>query len=94
MHQNDLAYPILSKHWGLPQNEPPLHIRDLKLRRDVERLHGLPARVTFELLREIGASRQILTLIEDRTAAFASIDPNALTVTGGDQFPPSLIEVS
>ena len=64
------------------------HFLDLRLRRDVDRLHALPARVTYELLREIGATRQILTLIEERTAAFASIKPDVLAVTGGDRFPP------
>ena len=95
MSRNDLArhFPILTAHW--PEFPPQSTIRDLKLRRDVERLHSLPARVTFELLSEIGASRQILTLIEERTAAFAAVDSDALVVTGSDQFPmPPVHEVS
>ena len=84
-------YPILAAHWpDFPPeaDEPPPHIRTLRLRHDVERLHRLPARVTFELLREIGASRQIQTYVERRTAAFAAIDPDQLAVTGGDRFAP------
>ena len=95
MRPRDLtqSFPILCRHWpNFPSDtsgdEPPPHVRDLKLRRDVECLHRLPARVTFELLREIGATRQILTLIEDRTAAFVAVDPDSLAATGGDQFPP------
>ena len=88
MRRDDLTrnFPILCRHWpGFPSeaDEPPPHVRDL----NVERLHGLPARVTLELLREIGATRQILTLIEERTAAFANLNPDDLAVTGGDQFP-------
>ena len=89
-HHDDLAttHPILSKHWPDFPPEAPPHVRELKLRRDVERLHRLPARVTFELLCEIGATRQIQTHVEHCTATFANIDPAALVVTGGDRFPP------
>ena len=92
MPRNDIIrrFPVLSRHWPdfpPPEDEPPTHVRDLKLRRDCERLHSLPARVTFELLREIGASRQIQTIIEERTAAFAAVDPDQLSATGGDRFP-------
>ena len=84
---NPRTHPLICRHFfGVEQ---PPHARDLKLRRDVERLHGLSARVTLELLREIGATRQIQTYIEQRTAAFANLDPDDLAVTGGDQFPPA-----
>ena len=87
-------FPILATHWpGFPftENEPPVHVRDLQLRRDVERLRRLPTRVTYELLREIGRSRGIQTIIENRAAEFAGIDPDQLTATGGDQFAPAPI---
>ena len=95
--RSDLAarYPILTEHWGdLPDatsDNPPPHIRALKLRRDVEKLHRLPPRVTFELLCEIGRARGIQTVIEDRTAAFARVNTDALAATGGDVFAPSPI---
>ena len=96
MRRDALAgrFPVLCQHWpnfppDTPGDEPPPHVRDLKLRRDVECLHRLPARVTFELLREIGASRNIQTPVETKAAAFASIAPNALAATGGDEFSPA-----
>lgn len=71
--------------------ELPLHIRELRFRRNVEQLHRLGPRVLYELLSEIGESRGILTLIEDRTAAFARLEPGTLTTAGGDRFPALLL---
>ncbi len=93
MRPRDLtrSFPILCRHWpNFPasEDESPPHVRDLKLRRDVELLHRLPARVTFELLCEIGATRQIQTYVEQRTAEVAAVDPYRLAATGGDRFPP------
>ena len=100
MPRNDIArrYPILSTHWPdfppqLACSEAPTHIRDLQFKHDVERLHRRGPRALLELLAEIGATRQIQTHIEARTAAFANIEPDALTVTGGDRFPPLPIHV-
>ena len=70
---------------------PPAHIRDLRLQRDVERLCQLGHRPVLELLREIGAARNVLTLIEDRAAEYARLDPASLTATGGDRFAPTPI---
>ena len=67
---------------------PPAHIRDLRLQRDVERLCKLGPRPVLELLREIGAARNILTFVEDRAADYASIDPARLAAVGGDRLPP------
>ncbi len=68
--------------------EPPPHIRDLRLRRDVERLCRLGARPVYELLKDIGARRGIQTLIEDRAAVYSNIDADRLAAVGGDRFPP------
>ena len=92
MPHDELArnFPVLCRHWpGFPPeaDEPPPSVRDLRFQRDVSRLHRLGPRAVHELLSEIGATRQILTLIEDRTAAFAAVDPDQLAVTGGDRFP-------
>ena len=67
--------------------EPPPHIRDLRLRRDVERLCRLGPRAMYELLAEIGARRGIQTFIEDRAAVYSNIDPDRLAAVGGDGFP-------
>lgn len=83
------THPVICRHiFGI---EPPPSARDLRFKHDVERLHRLGPRALHELLSELGATRQILTLIENRTAQFASIDPDALTATGGDRFPPAPI---
>ena len=78
-------YPILAEHVGLPGPQPS--IRDLRFQRDVSRLHRLGPRALHELLREIGATRQIQTYVEQRAAAFAAVDPDQLAATGGDRFP-------
>ena len=68
--------------------ERPLHIRDLRLRRDVQRLCRLGLRPVYELLKDIGAGRGIQTLIEDCAAAYSNIDADRLAAVGGDSFPP------
>ena len=81
-------YPILARHWpDFPPPEPP-HARDLKLRRDVERLHYLPARVTFEFLTAVGVERSIAIFLEDEISAFADLDPDALAALGARDLPP------
>ena len=90
-------HPIICRHFfgieaaGATIAEPPPSIRDMRFKRDVDRLHRLPARVTHELLSEIGAARHIQTYIEQQTAAFANIDLDALKATGGDRFPAAPI---
>ena len=98
MPRDDIArtHPILTAHWPdfPPQSahsEPPPSVRDLRFQRNVEQLHCRGPRALHELLSEIGATRQIQTHIEARTAAFASIKPNALKAVGGDRFPVPVI---
>ena len=74
-----------------PFAAPAAHIRDLRLERDVERLCRLGPRPILELLQEIGAERGILTLIEDRAAVYAGLDPACLSAVGGDRIAPTPI---
>ncbi len=64
-------------------------VASLKFRRQVEYLHRLGPRVVGELLAEIGAERSIQTLIDQKIDTYASLDSEALEVTGGDGFWPA-----
>lgn len=64
------------------------HVADLRFQRDVEALHRLGPRALHEMLIEIGAERSMGTLIAQKVARYASIDPAALSYAGGDRFPP------
>ena len=80
------ACPILAEHYfGIV----PPHIRDLRFRRNCERLHRLGPRAMFEYLVDVGAARNILTFLENRIADFANLDPDVLAALGADKLPPS-----
>ena len=91
---NASSFPILSRHWpGFPPvehvdevvNAPP-HIRDLRLRRDVEKLCRLGARPIHNLLKEIGSQRSCMSFVEDRAPRYAELDPAVVRELGGDRF--------
>lgn len=63
-------------------------IADFKFRRDVERLCLKGPRVVGELLAEIGAERSITTILEAKLSRYTAIDDMALSMAGGDRFPP------
>ncbi len=100
MSRDDLIcrYPILSVHWPNfppPENEPPPCVRDLRFRRNVEKLHRLGPRVLHEYLLEVGAQRGIRTHLEARIGDYAALDTRTLAELGGDRFAPlPLREVS
>ncbi len=64
-------------------------VADLSFRRDVQQVHRLGDRVFGELLAELGAERGIQTIIDQKLNKYASLDPKALEVTGGDDFWPA-----
>ena len=102
MPRNDLArrFPVLCRHWpgfppDTPGDEPPPCVRDLRFRRNVEKLHHLGPRVLHEYLVEVGATRSIRTFLEDRIGDYAALDERVLAEFGGDKFAPlPLREVS
>ena len=102
MPHNDLArrFPVLCRHWpGFPPNtpgdDPPPCVRDLRFRRNVEKLHRLGPRVLHEYLVEVGVQRSIRTFLEDRIVDYAILDKWALGELGGDKLSPlPLREVS
>ena len=61
-------------------------VADLKFRRQVERVHALGARVTAELLAELGAERSIQTIIDRKLDTYAALDPEAIEAAGADRF--------
>ena len=63
-------------------------VEDLVYRRKVKRLHSLGARILAEYLAELGAERDIRTIINRKLDIYGEIDPEALRATGGDRFPP------
>ncbi len=69
-------------------------LSDFQLARDVERILALGPRPIVELLIEIGEQRLCRTYLEQRIRRYSEIDPEHLTVLGGDTFPrPPLYEV-
>ena len=62
-------------------------VAGLEFRDQVRRVHALGARVLGELLAEIGTERSIMPTIHEKLERYASIDPQALRVAGGDKFP-------
>ena len=90
-HHDELAdrYPILAKHWGLPpRDEPPVHIRDLRLQRDVELLHRRGPRALLEFLTAVGVERSVTTFLEDEISAFGDLDSDAVAALGARDLPP------
>ena len=61
-------------------------IADLRRQRHARQLHRLGPRVLDALLIEIGAERGITTIIEQKVAVYAQLDPEALEAAGGDRF--------
>ena len=102
MRPRDLtrSFPILCRHWpnfpsDTPGDEPPPCVRDLRFRRNVEKLHRLGPRVLHEYLVEVGVQRSIRTFLEDRIGDYAALDERVLAEFGGDKFSPlPLREVS
>ncbi len=69
-------------------------VAELRLHRQVEKLHRLGPRATGELLAEIGEQRHCGTFIEQRLRAYAALDPEVVRELDGDEFPrPPLYEV-
>ena len=69
-------------------------VADIRFRHHVEYLHRLGPRAVGELLAEIGAERGIRTVIDDKIAQYAELDPATVTTTGADDFwPAPLTEV-
>ena len=63
-------------------------VADLRRRRKVQQFYRLGDRVLGEFLAEIGADRGIQTIIDQKLKKYASLDPEALEATGGDDFWP------
>jgi hypothetical protein len=62
----------------------------LALQRLIQRVHGLGARVVYELVAEISRSLQPGEAIFDIVEKYAErLTPEMLRVTGGDRFPPA-----
>jgi len=62
--------------------------RDLRFRRDVQRLHRLGARAVYELLSELAAKRLLRTEIEQLVGTYAQLDPKIVRAVGADRLPP------
>ena len=93
------GFRILRAHWpgfppvehgGVGDNAPPL-VRDLRFRRNVEKLHRLGSRVLHEYLIEVAAQRSILTILEDKIGDYAALDRRVLAELGADRLPPVLL---
>ena len=70
-------------------------LQERRFQRDVEFLHSLGARATFEILAEVGRARMCRTYIEELTARFARLDPKTVRAVDGDRFsPPPIYEVA
>ncbi len=97
--QSDPAHnPNFTRRWtDLPQckslrsgGSPAAEVvAGLEFRQQVARVHALGARALGELLAEIGTERSIMPIIHEKLERYASIDPQALRVLGGDKFWPA-----
>jgi hypothetical protein len=67
----------------------PSDLRELRFRRDIERLHRLGPRALHALLAELGARRLIRTEIEVLVARYARLDDETVRTACGDRFPPT-----
>lgn len=64
-------------------------IAGLEFREQVKRVHALGARALGELLAELGTEKSIMPAIHEKLERYATIDPQALRIAGGDKFPPT-----
>ena len=64
-------------------------VASLRFRRKIEKIHSLGPRVTAELLAEIGAERNIFTIIDQKLERYAGLDSATVAATGGDDFWPA-----
>jgi hypothetical protein len=72
-------------------NTPPAtsDIRELRFRRDVERVWRLGPRAQYELLSELAARHTLRTEIEQLVARYSRVDPEVVRRTAGDRMPPT-----
>ena len=68
-------------------------VADMRFRHQVLRLHRLGPRVTAELLAEIGAERSITTIVDQKLATYAEIEPAAFDAVG-EFWPAPLYEIT
>ncbi len=61
-------------------------VANLQYRRQVEHLHSLGPRAVAELLAEIGAERNIRTVIDQKLDRYSQIKPESLSAAGGDHY--------
>ena len=64
-------------------------VADLRFRRQVERLHRFGARAVAELLAEIGAERNITTIVDQKLATYAELNVGTVELAGGDGYWPA-----
>ncbi len=92
---NPAAHPIIARHFFGVEPFRPIGevaagvVADLRRRRHVQQVHRLRDRVFGELLAEIGAERGITTIIDQKLARYAGLEPETLEATGGDRFWPA-----
>ena len=67
-------------------------VADLRFRRQVKHLYRLGPRAVAELLAEISAERGITTIVDQKLATYAELDPTALEAVD-DFWPAPLHEV-
>ncbi len=88
------AHPIIARHFfgvepfRLIGEVAAEVVADLQFRRQVQQVHRLGDRVFGELLAELGAERGIMTIIDEKLARYAELEPETLEATGGDDFWP------
>ena len=62
--------------------------RDIRFRRDVQRLHALGPRAIYEMLSELAAKRLLRTEIEQLVSYYAGLNSQVARATGADRLPP------
>ena len=64
-----------------------MDLAEMRLRRDVERLHRLGPRPVYELLAEIGRDRLLMVYVERVVARYAALDPDVVAALGAYRLP-------
>ena len=78
-------------HQVRQEDKQAFALRRLKRQRQVTAIHGLGARVVFELLDELDRRYGLGEGLDLRLERYAGINPDVLRAVGGDSFPAAPI---
>jgi hypothetical protein len=72
---------------------PTSAINELNFRRRTQHLWRCGPRAVAELLAEIGAERNIGTIIDEKLARYSMLDPSTVKALGADRLPRPVLHL-